>query len=152
MSNPYDQMTLKRVYRMLQSIADLSMHCSITGHLDGGARTALAQYNLILDHLTTIGIVPPGLFNQLPESSTYDDIGVSSKLLTSFIEEDIENAEKEPTQLAQSDHDRKTTSELRALGELLREHLPPDLLLRVATGPMAQIVIDPIKSESADIE
>ncbi len=83
-TNSNDNSSLKR---LVQEIADLAEHASLTGSLASGESRAVARYNSVLGHLAQAGAVPDGLFSQLDEELTsYGQLGVESRLLASFLD------------------------------------------------------------------
>ncbi len=65
----------------------------MTGSLSKGGRAAVRRYNAIVQYLEQTGFLPTGFFNPLPEDTTFDELGVESSLLASYIEEDADSGE-----------------------------------------------------------
>jgi hypothetical protein len=131
-NNP-TQTEIRRLHRLLRQIARLAEHASMTGSLSDGARSAVKQYNAVCQRLERLGISPGELFPPLNEEETsFDELGVASALLASYLEEEIENPTPPPPPggpvIVHSPKQGK--DDLRELGELIREHLPELLALK----------------------
>ena len=70
--------------RLLNEIADLCDHASLTGSLSSGAKRTAQRYNTVLAHLVNGGSVPSGLFTEVPEDSDFGEIGVEARMLASY--------------------------------------------------------------------
>ena len=71
---------------MLKEIADLSENASLTGSLSGGASHTARRFNSCLRQLRTMGAVPDGMFDEIPEETAqFAQIGVDARLLASYI-------------------------------------------------------------------
>src|SRR5688500_4799863 len=88
------QMEIRRLHRLLREIADLAHHASITGSLQGGARSAVRPYNMALQRLGTLGISAGDLFQPLPEDTGFDELGVDCRLLAGYLKEDVQQDEE----------------------------------------------------------
>jgi hypothetical protein len=73
--------------RLLKEIAAMCEEASLTGGLSGGASQVAQRYNSILRHFVAQGAVPDGFFLPLAEDSGYPKIGVESRMLAAFLEE-----------------------------------------------------------------
>jgi hypothetical protein len=80
---------VRRLRRLLKDIAELAQHASLTGSLQGGARTAARRYNQVVLRLEQLGLASPGLFSTLPgDEVSFDEIGVEATLLAGYLKED----------------------------------------------------------------
>ncbi len=70
---------------LLRELAELAEHASLTGSMSGGQATAVRRYNQALAVLVDDDVVPEGVFNKLPESTTFDELAVECKLLLASI-------------------------------------------------------------------
>ena len=82
-----------RIRRLLRETARLAEHATLTGSLPNGARSAIKQYNSVLDYLQKNGIVPSGFFAPLEEGIAFDEVGVASAQLAGFLADDDEGRE-----------------------------------------------------------
>jgi len=73
--------------RLLKEIASMSEEASLTGMLSGGSGQVVQRYNTILRHFVSHGQVPEGFFSTLAEDCDYAKIGVESRMLLAFLEE-----------------------------------------------------------------
>jgi hypothetical protein len=97
MSQSDNKKELRRICNLLQELADLSEHASLTGSLEGGSRRAARRYNAIVGHLEERSVIPEGVFQRLDEEEDgYDAVGVESKLLLGYIREEREEGDEEP--------------------------------------------------------
>lgn len=122
-NSPFEHVNIKQARRLLRAITDLARESSMTGSLDKGAKTAIRQYNGLLNHLSETGTVPEGLFAGLDEDEDrFDDLGVACTLLNAYIEEDEAAAPAPPNMVVHAASEE--LHELRELRDLLRERLP----------------------------
>lgn len=110
---------------LLREISEMCEHATLTGSLSTGAGRTTSRYNATLLRLIQLGAVPEGLFQPLPDSSDFGEIGVESRMLASYATRGKE-AEK---------HHRKGRAEpgilirlapfvdAADLGLMIREHL-----------------------------
>ncbi|HLJ55552.1 MAG TPA: hypothetical protein VKT77_10985 [Chthonomonadaceae bacterium] len=86
-----DEMDLRKIRRLLRETTRLAERASMTGSLQGGGRIAIRQYNAIRNHLQDTGVIPEDLFQELDEDeATFDELGVVTGMLESYLEEDQE--------------------------------------------------------------
>ena len=74
--------------KLLREIADMCEHASLTGALSGGAGRVAHRYNAILERMVASGRVPTGMFEPLPETAEYGEIGVEARMLSAAVKED----------------------------------------------------------------
>jgi hypothetical protein len=133
---------VRRLRKMLGSMAELAQHASLTGSLEGGAAVAVRRYNGILQQLEQRGILKDSFFSPLPDKAGFDELGVDCTLLVSYLAEvereeeeeaaaeennggDEEATLRQPLALTQqSETITRELDELRRLGQVIREHLP----------------------------
>ena len=145
---------VRKMRRLLRETTRLAERASMTGSLQGGGRIAIRQYNAIRNHLQDNGVIPEDLFQELDEDeATFDELGVVSGMLDSYLEDEDEGApdvdgERGPEdrearrgrrgrrhgpfgwaawcgpEAARMWGDPETLKDLRQMGEELREHLP----------------------------
>ena len=121
--SPFENVNIKQARRLLRAITDLARESSMTGSLDKGAKTAIRQYNGLLNHLSDTGAVPEDLFSHLDEDEDrFDDLGVACTLLNAYIEEDDAAPPAPPNMVLHGDSEE--LRELRELRDLLRERMP----------------------------
>jgi hypothetical protein len=124
-----------RLRRLLKGIADIAESASISGSLAGGAASGVRKYNAVLQRLEAIGVVVPGMFQPLAEGVSFDEVGVESGLLASYLkdaERDEGYGEGNTSTSASNSFvvslggmkDMKELNELRDLGKVIREQLP----------------------------
>ena len=77
--------------RLLNEIAEMCDHASLTGSLASGVKRTVQRYNMVLERLTQAGDVPSGLFSTLPESADFGEIGVEARMLASYFDRDRKN-------------------------------------------------------------
>jgi hypothetical protein len=83
--------------RLLREIASLCEEASLTGSLEGGARSTAHRYNAILQYFEKDGTAPRGFFQPLGEGSEYAEIGVESRMLLAYVDENGKNKPKNKT-------------------------------------------------------
>lgn len=155
--NDNNSMDLRKIRRLLRETTRLAERASMTGSLQGGGRIAIRQYNAIRNHLQDNEVIPDSLFQALDEDeATFDELGVVTGMLDSYLEEDEEGAPEGEGEANPEDrearrgrrgkrherferglwlgpegariwNDPEAVRDLRQMGEDLREHLP-DLL------------------------
>ncbi len=81
MNQPND---LDACRNLLNEIAELCDHASLTGSLSSGAKRTAVRYNSILQRLEQSGDVPASLFGELPEDADFGEIGVEARMLASY--------------------------------------------------------------------
>jgi hypothetical protein len=86
---------IRGIMRMLASIAKTAEQASLTGAFAEGKGIAIRQYNAILKRLSEIGEIPEGLFPELNEETSFDEVGVACKQLAGYLEGVIESEERE---------------------------------------------------------
>ncbi len=69
---------------LLREISEMCEHASLTGSLGGGAPRTADRYNATLQRLIQLQAVPEGLFQTLPQSADYGEIGVEARMLASY--------------------------------------------------------------------
>ena len=138
---------IRRLRRLLKRMYSLAEHSSLTGALSDGGVDAVAQYNLILTRLGELGILSQTLFPPLPPDASFDRLGVASKLLEGYLEEEV--ADSAPMGAGNHIHignigDIGAMEELKDLGRLVRENLPEFLRKRgPAMGSEETVASDP---------
>lgn len=110
-----------RLHRLLREIAQLAQHASLTGSLEKGAPSAIRRYNFILQRLEQTGSMAGHLFEPLPESASFDELGVDATLLAGYIAED--SGESNGRDRKDKRRDRGG-DDLRDLAQMVRENLP----------------------------
>ena len=75
-----------RAYRkLLLEIADLCDHATLTGSMASGARRTAERYNAVVTRLGNAGEIPTGLFEPLPETADFGEIGVEARMLGGYL-------------------------------------------------------------------
>ena len=123
---------IRRLRRLVREIGELAQHASLTGSLQGGASSAARRYNTIIQRLEELGAVSPGLFQPLAadEAANFDEIGVESKLVAGYLEEEEEEERAGkgqhggPNVIIGSLNGMQSLEELKDLGRIIRENLP----------------------------
>ncbi len=138
---------VRRLRRLLKDIAELAQNASLTGSLQGGARTAVRRYNQVVLRLEQLGLASPGLFAPLPDDVSFDEIGVEATLLAGYLKED-----EAPTGAGHPSHGSHNQSapfinivgplggmeglnDLKDLGRVIRESLPEWLRSHAPPAP-----------------
>ena len=148
-----DNMDLRKIRRLLRETTRLAERASMTGSLQGGGRIAIRQYNAIRNHLQDTGVIPEDLFQELDEDeATFDELGVVTGMLESYLEDDEEGAPEGEGEPGPEDREARRARrarrhgrfewgawlgpegagfwnpqalrDLQQMGEELREHLP----------------------------
>ncbi len=122
---------IRRIFNALEEIAKLAEHASLTGALDKGTQRCVQQYNALLDQLEDLGAIAKGLFPPLSEKATMDEVGVASKQLAAYLQEDVKE-EAGPTKQVHGGGNIILniggkgigTADLGEIGKFIREHLP----------------------------
>jgi hypothetical protein len=83
-TNPNDD-PIRKISRMLSSIAEIAEQASLTGSLEKGVDVSLQQYNASLQLLEQWGAIPVGFFPSLAADSSFDAVGVASTQLASYL-------------------------------------------------------------------
>jgi hypothetical protein len=158
--NNHDNNDLRKYRRLLRETTRLAERASMTGSLQGGGRIAIRQYNAIRNHLQDSGIIPEDLFQELDEDeATFDELGVVTGMLDSYLEDDDEAGVEAETERGLDDGESRrgrrwkrhgpwgpeaaqfwgnpqALRDLQQLGEEMREHLPELLKMRdMMRGP-----------------
>ena len=81
--------------RVLESISKTAREASLTGAFSEGKGAAIRQYNAVLKRLEEMGEIPQGLFPHLDEDASFDDVGVASGQLESYLRGVLEPERKE---------------------------------------------------------
>lgn len=149
-----ENLDIRRIRRLLSETTRIAERASMTGSLQGGGKIAIRQYNAIRNHLQDIGAIPDDLFQELDEDeATFDELGVMTGMLDRYLEEEEETHSEGP---GEPDHERdrkrrrmgrggqwaspevwrfwtdpQALRDLQDLGEIMREHMPELLHLRV---------------------
>ncbi|SRR5579884_190432 len=110
---------MRRIFRMLREISDMAQHASVTGFLKQGRQTAMNRYNAILSHLEQSGLVPGGLFRPLSPDASFDELNIESRLLASYIEDDVKRLQRE--QRGEQRANRNAFADPRDIEEVLEE-------------------------------
>ncbi len=128
---------IRRMRRILKQMHRVAEHSSLTGALTEGATDAVTQYNLILTHLADRGVlsgIAVSLFPPLPPDASFDRLGVASRLLEGYLEEELTGSA--PVGNGQGDiifSNHAGLQEIQDLGRMVRENLP-DFLRRRPGG------------------
>ena len=83
----------KGIIKLLKEIAEMAEEATLTGSLEGGAGRTIQRYNAILTTLVDRGKIPEGLFTPLPETATFGEVGVESKMLVGFLKGEDDDRE-----------------------------------------------------------
>ncbi|MHB8635342.1 MAG: hypothetical protein ACYC96_02600 [Fimbriimonadaceae bacterium] len=71
--------------RLLNEIADLCEHASLTGSMASGASRTAERYNAVLKTLTDADSIPAGLFSPVSEGADFGEIGVEARMLAGYV-------------------------------------------------------------------
>lgn len=80
--------TTRKLMRLLDALIEMAEDESLTGALSAGQLVAVRRYNAIVQELRFHEDLPEGLFDTLPESASFADVGVEGRLLRSYLLED----------------------------------------------------------------
>jgi hypothetical protein len=143
--NPTQAVEIRRIRRMLRETARMAKEASLTQALAKGVRTSVAQYNHIVQHLEKLEAVPTGFFPPLPDDAAFDDVGVASAQLASYLQEDEEEQPRAPHGPGHGNgnvhvnigglRDLKDLKELKELGQIIREQLPDWMRGKMPANP-----------------
>lgn len=133
---------IRKARRMLRELSQLSEHASLTGaYKSEGAVDAIQAYNQILAFVEAQEISTHGMFSTLPSDASWSRLGVSSRLLRSFLEEEEEECAPKGVKIVVGKHgehaghiDLEELGKLKDIGAVIREHLP-DFLRTPPTPP-----------------
>jgi|GEM_PF-4461227 hypothetical protein len=116
---------IRRIRRLLKEINKLADHASLTGSLRNGASEAAEMYNLSLHRLKELGIDATVLFRELPTDAGFDKVGVASKLLYGYLEEDETDTRRfhAPNIVIGNLSGLGDLDKLKDLGQTIRENL-----------------------------
>jgi len=120
---------IKGVRRMLARIAELAEQASLTGSFEKGAGISLQQYNAAVKLLEQTGAIPAGFFFTLLEGVSFDEIGVASAQLASYLGSGKDSGEGNVTYhgpkyaVERNNEPQFSREELSELRELLRQNL-----------------------------
>jgi hypothetical protein len=122
---------IRRTHRVLIQLLKIAEHGTMTGALGRSGPDATVQFNLIREHLRTLGVEPGPLFPPLPEDASLDRVGVASRLLAAYIEDETREKERTPGPppppadlFARQFEGPEGLERLRQLGQALRDNLP----------------------------
>jgi hypothetical protein len=129
---------IRRIRRLLKQMYQMAEHSSLTGALAGGATDVIQTYNLILTRLGELGVVSGPLFLALPQDASFDRLGVASKLLAGYLEE--EAPASDVLRGVNNIHIGSIAGleDIKDLGRLVRENLPEFLRARSAASSESQ--------------
>nr|WP_309688912.1 hypothetical protein [Armatimonas sp.] len=128
---------IRRVRRMIGELYSLAEHASLSGAFrKDGAMEAVRIYNDTLTVLQTHGVELQGMFAPLPSDASFDRIGVASRLLRGYLEEEDEEAfpgkvKNKGVKIMVGRHGEHSghiameeLGKLKDIGSVIREHLP----------------------------
>lgn len=122
---------IRRTHKLLVQLHKLAEHGTMTGALGRSGPDAAVQFNLILQHLRTLDVEVGPLFPPLPEDASLDRVGVASRLLAAYIEDETREKERTPGPppppadlFARQFEGPEGLERLRQLGQALRDNLP----------------------------
>lgn len=125
-----DDRELRRIKRLLETMAGVAREASLTGSMSGGARSSAAQYNRVLQLLEEAGHAPAGLFPPLNEDASMDEVGVSAAQLAGYLTVEEEKPEGKDAGGPVGSYNSynikfggKDIQDLKGIGEVIREHL-----------------------------
>ncbi len=131
---------LRRLARSLQGISKAARDASLTGQFSGSRALAVRQYNSILRRLLSESRVEEDLFEPLPDSATFDEVGFAAQQLSEFIRSDDDDEPRRRFRHggifeASPSHVKIVgfPGNIGELGDVLREYLPDSIRQRVAT-------------------
>jgi hypothetical protein len=78
----------QKLVALLETLAEMAEHDSLTGAYSGGGAHAATRFNAILNELVAAGSVPDGLFSPLPADAQFAAVGMEARLLRSYIGEE----------------------------------------------------------------
>lgn len=85
---------VRRIRKLLNHMGRLCEHATLTGALSGGAMDVVNIYNQAIRCLSDLEVKVSPLFAELPSDATYDRVGVASKLLAGYIDDDDDVSRK----------------------------------------------------------
>lgn len=127
---------IRKVIRMLRTMAETANHAALTGTFSAGGPTFLRQYNAVLEHLRDLGVLAEKLFPPLEAEVNSGEAGLLCAQLAAYLEGELpakEEARREAPTVGDASPVINITGNtlsdlslgnLRELGELIRQHLP----------------------------
>ena len=116
---------IRGIMRMLDSIAKTAEQTSLTGAFAEGKGIAIRQYNAILKRLSEMGKIPEGLFPELGEDASFDEVGIACKQLVNYLEGTMEAEERKERKMGVEGRDYAATGDIDdifiVVGDMLRE-------------------------------
>jgi hypothetical protein len=139
---------IRRVRRMVGELYSLAEHASLTGAFrKEGAVEAVRIYNDVLTVLQSQGVELHGMFSPLPADASFDRIGVASRLLRGYLEDESDESnsgknKSKGVKIVVGKHGEHTghinleeLGQLKDIGSVIREHLPEWLRSAPPTPP-----------------
>lgn len=131
------QKEIRKVIRMLRTMAETANHAALTGTFSAGGPTFLRQYNTVLEHLRDLGMLAEKLFPPLEAEVNSGEAALLCAQLAAYLEGELPTREEEGRREAPTVGDASpvinitgntlgdlSLGNLRELGELIRQHLP----------------------------
>lgn len=133
---------VRRLTRMLVGISRMAKDASLTGTLREGKGMAIRQYNAILARLKELDVLSGNLFEPVPESASFAEVGVAAAQLADFLREDDEEEHRRRWRHgggvfeASPGHVKIVgfPGNISDLGDILREYLPDFIKQKVASA------------------
>lgn len=89
------ELDIRACRRLLNEIADLCDHASLTGSMASGARRTAERYNAVLQRLVEASEVPDGIFSAVPEAADFGEVGVEARMLAGSLSREEKHKYKE---------------------------------------------------------
>jgi hypothetical protein len=109
--------------RLLNEIADLCEHASLTGSMASGARRTAERYNVVLQRLIEADEVPADIFTVVPDDADFGEVGVEARMLAGALSRDDKHKNR-----GEGDDDRRILVRLAPfigqaeLRDLVKQH------------------------------
>jgi hypothetical protein len=110
---------LETYRRVLDELAELANHASLTGALSDGRARAIRKFNVIVENLEDHGYIPEDVFEELPDDASFGDLAIEARMLAAQISEKKSKRKGDPGVLLRL----APFVGQEALGDLVREQM-----------------------------
>ncbi len=123
------QQEIRGLFQILEQTAEIAEDSILTQARTGGENRCISQFNKVLDRLTEISAVPEGLFDPLPEDTTFSEISIACNHLAAYLSEGLgisSDLKSMMTNILGKKFIENIGEELREgkIGDLIRKSMP----------------------------
>jgi DUF4097 and DUF4098 domain-containing protein YvlB len=120
---------IRGLFQILEQTAEIAEDSLLTQARTGGENRCISQFNKVLDRLAEIGAVPEGLFDPLPEDTTFSEISIACNHLAAYLSEGLgisSDLKSMMTNILGKKFIENIGEELREgkIGDLIRKSMP----------------------------